>query len=475
MKNSIAKNYIFNLIYQMLTVITPLVTTPYVSRVLGATNIGIYGYTFSIVTYFVLFGSLGISMYGQREIAYAQNDAQKRSKIFWELIIIRLLTNAIALAIFYFFFCRNGDYAIYYKILIFELSASAFDISWYFMGIEDFGKPVIRNIIVKAIGLVCIFLFVKEKNDLWKYLLIYSLSDFLGNVTLWFYVPKYISKPVLNKLSYIYHIQPILSLFVPQIATQVYTVLDKTMVGNITNDMSEVGYYDNAQKIVKALLALVTAMGSVMSSRIAASFSNGSKEEMKTYLSKSIHLVWMISVPFVFGLIAISEILVPWYFGNGYEPVKYLMCTTTPILIAIGLSNITGIQYLIQVGEQSKYTISVVAGALINMVFNFIFIHLFGTIGAVISTVIAEYSILGIQLYFVRKDLDIKDFFKPSIKYLISGLAMCLVVYGVEHLIGGGTIGILVSILVGVVSYIGMLIILRDQFFKDVCKQILKR
>lgn len=459
----------------MLTVITPLVTTPYVSRVLGATNIGIYGYTFSIVTYFVLFGSLGISMYGQREIAYAQNDAQKRSKIFWELIIIRLLTNAIALAIFYFFFCRNGDYAIYYKILIFELSASAFDISWYFMGIEDFGKPVIRNIIVKAIGLVCIFLFVKEKNDLWKYLLIYSLSDFLGNVTLWFYVPKYISKPVLNKLSYIYHIQPILSLFVPQIATQVYTVLDKTMVGNITNDMSEVGYYDNAQKIVKALLALVTAMGSVMSSRIAASFSNGSKEEMKTYLSKSIHLVWMISVPFVFGLIAISEILVPWYFGNGYEPVKYLMCTTTPILIAIGLSNITGIQYLIQVGEQSKYTISVVAGALINMVFNFIFIHLFGTIGAVISTVIAEYSILGIQLYFVRKDLDIKDFFKPSIKYLISGLAMCLVVYGVEHLIGGGTIGILVSILVGVVSYIGMLIILRDQFFKDVCKQILKR
>lgn len=475
MKNSLAKNYIFNLIYQMLTVITPLVTTPYVSRVLGATNIGIYGYTFSIVTYFVLFGSLGISMYGQREIAYAQNDADKRSKIFWELIIIRLVTNAIALGLFYFFFCRSGDYATYYKILIFELSASAFDVSWYFMGIEDFGKPVIRNIIVKVIGLVCIFLFVKQKSDLWIYLLIYSLSDFLGNITLWLYVPKYISKPIFKKLSYLYHIQPVLSLFVPQIATQIYTVLDKTMVGNITNDMSEVGYYDNAQKIVKALLALVTAMGSVMSSRIAASFSNGSREEMKEYLSKSIHLVWMISVPFAFGLIAISNVLVPWYFGEGYEPVKYLMCATTPILVSIGLSNITGIQYLIQVGEQKKYTISVVIGALVNMIFNFIFIRLFGTIGAVISTVIAEYSILGIQLFFVRNDLNIQDFFRPSIKYLISGAIMCAIVYFVEQLLAGGTITILLLVVVGAITYIVMLLILKDEFFKQIVNQLLKR
>lgn len=475
MKNSLAKNYIFNLIYQMLTVITPLVTTPYVSRVLGATNIGIYGYTFSIVTYFVLFGSLGISMYGQREIAYVQNDSEKKSKIFWELVLIRLITNLIALSVFYYFFCRSGDYATYYKILIFELSASAFDISWYFMGIEDFGKPVIRTIIVKLIGLICIFLFVKEQNDLWKYLLIYSLSDFLGNITLWFYVPKYISKPTLKKLSYIYHIQPVLSLFVPQIATQVYTVLDKTMVGNITKDMSEVGYYDNAQKIVKALLALVTAMGSVMSSRIAASFSNGDKEDMKGYLAQSINLVWMISVPFAFGLIAISDILVPWYFGEGYEPVKYLMCATTPILISIGLSNITGIQYLIQVGKQNQYTISVVAGAVINMIFNYIFIHVFGTIGAVISTVIAEYSILGIQLFFVRNELDIKSFFTPCFKYLISGITMCIIVYFVEHSIGSGTISILVSILVGVVSYVVMLLVLKDKFFKRLLNQLLRK
>lgn len=475
MKNSLAKNYIFNLIYQLLTVITPIITTPYVSRILGASNIGIYGYTFSIVTYFVLFGSLGIAMYGQREIAYAQNDKDKQTKVFWELVLIRIFTNIIALGIFYFFFCRNGEYSEYYTILIFELIANAVDVSWYFMGIEDFGKPVIRNIIVKLLGLVCIFIFVKEKSDLWKYLLIYSLSDFLGNITLWFYVPKAVSFVPFKNLNFPLHFRPILSLFIPQIATQVYTVLDKTMVGNITGDMTEVGYYDNAQKIVKALLCIVTAMSSVMSSRIASTFAKGDKENMKEYLNQSIHLVWMIAVPFMLGIIAIAEIFVPWYFGEGYGPVKYLMCATTPILLAIGLSNVTGIQYLIQVGEQKIYTFSVVVGAIINMIFNFILIKTIGTIGAVLSTVLAEYSILFIQLYFVHKDISVKNFFSPSFKYLVSGAVMFGLVFAVSRRMVVSTVSIGIMILVGVVSYIGMLWILKDQFFFGVLKQIFRK
>lgn len=475
MKNSLAKNYLFNLIYQLLTVITPIITTPYVSRILGATNIGIYGYTFSIVTYFVLFGSLGIAMYGQREIAYVQNDKDKQARIFWELVLIRIFTNIVALIVFYFFFCRNGDYSTYYKILILELVANAVDVSWYFMGIEDFGKPVIRNIIVKLLGLVCIFVFVKERSDLWKYLLIYSLSDFLGNITLWFYVPKAISLVPIKKLNFPLHFRPIMSLFIPQIATQVYTVLDKTMVGNITGDMTEVGYYDNAQKIVKALLCIVTAMSSVMSSRIASTFADGNKDNMKEYLNHSIHLVWMIAVPFMLGIVAISALFVPWYFGEGYEPVRYLMCATTPILLAIGLSNITGIQYLIQVGEQKIYTFSVVVGAVINMIFNFILINCIGTIGAVFSTVLAEFSILFIQLFFVHKDISVSDFFKPCFKYVISGLVMFGIVYGLSRLMVVNTLSIMMLIIAGVISYIGMLILLKDKFFIGIVRQIIKR
>ena len=183
----------------------------------------------------------------------------------------------------------------------------------------------------------------------------------------------------------------------------------------------------------------------------------------------------MIAVPFMLGIIAIAEIFVPWYFGEGYGPVKYLMCATTPILLAIGLSNVTGIQYLIQVGEQKIYTFSVVVGAIINMIFNFILIKTIGTIGAVLSTVLAEYSILFIQLYFVHKDISVKNFFSPSFKYLVSGAVMFGLVFAVSRRMVVSTVSIGIMILVGVVSYIGMLLILKDQFFFGVLKQIFRK
>ena len=184
MKKSIAKNYIYNLIYQMLTILLPLITTPYLSRVLGAENIGIYGYTISIVTYFILFGTLGVSMYGQREIAYLQDDKQKRSKAFWEIVFIRFITLSISIILFFLIYGRDGDYAIYYRILIIQLIANIFDISWLFQGIEEFDKTVIRNLIVKFLSLVLIFVMIKTPDDLWKYFVIYVGAELIGNVFL---------------------------------------------------------------------------------------------------------------------------------------------------------------------------------------------------------------------------------------------------------------------------------------------------
>mgnify|MGYP000445933840 FL=1 len=168
-KKSITKNYIYNVAYQILITILPLITTPYVSRVLNAEAIGIYSYTISITTYFILFGSLGVALYGQREIAYYQTDKMKRSKIFWEINILRFVTMTIAMVIYYFIYVRQGEYKIYYEILLIELLANCLDISWFFRGIEEFKKTVIRNSIVKLIFAVCIFIFVKSPNDLIKY------------------------------------------------------------------------------------------------------------------------------------------------------------------------------------------------------------------------------------------------------------------------------------------------------------------
>ena len=164
MNKSITKNYIYNLIYQVLLLILPVILTPYVSRVLGAENIGIYSYTLSISAYFILFGSVGIALYGQREIAFNQDDRKKYSVIFWEILFLRIATMTISLLVFYFSFVKGDQYQIFYGILMLEIIANCIDISWFLQGLEEFKKTVIRNVLVKLISIVAIFLFVKTKN-----------------------------------------------------------------------------------------------------------------------------------------------------------------------------------------------------------------------------------------------------------------------------------------------------------------------
>ena len=262
---SIKRNYLYNMIYQVLILILPLVTTPYLSRVLGAEGIGIYGYTYAIVTYFILFGSLGVSLYGQREIAYAQENPEKRMSTFVELILFRLITIAIAIIPYAIFFIYgNNNYQFCYRILLIEIIAAAFDISWFFQGMEEFKKTVTRNVFVRVCSVTCVFLFVKTKEDLSKFILIYSLGDLIGNISLWLYLPKYFKGIKIKNIGIRKHFIPVMMLFIPQIANQVYKILDTTMIGRIIPDKTETGYYEQAQKVIRLLLTIVTSLGVVM-------------------------------------------------------------------------------------------------------------------------------------------------------------------------------------------------------------------
>lgn len=280
-KKSVAKNYTYNLIYQILVMIIPLITTPYVSRTLGAEAIGIYSYTLSIATYFVLFGSLGIALYAQREIAYVQDDKEKRSKVFWEIVILRLITMSISMLFFYITFVQGQQYQLYYKVLLLQLLSVMLDISWFFQGMEEFKKTVIRNGIVKWITVIAILVFIKTPEDLTKYILIYVLGNVLGNASLWLYLPKMIKKIKLKELTLRRHIKPVFQLFIPQIAIQVYTVLDKTMIGKIVADKAELGYYEQSYKIINFLITITTSLGAVMVPRMANTFAKGDKEALK--------------------------------------------------------------------------------------------------------------------------------------------------------------------------------------------------
>lgn len=476
-KNSVAKNYIYNLTYQILVLILPLITTPYISRVLGAEGTGIYSYTISITTYFILFGTLGISMYAQREIAYVQDKVKERSKIFWEIIVVRFITLSLSMILFYLTYARNGEYSMYYRILLLEILANCFDISPFFQGMEEFKKIIVRNLIVKMVSIISVFLFIKTENDTNIYLLIYALSTFLGNISLWFYLPKYIHKVPFKELQLLKHIRPTIVLFVPQVATQIYTVLDKTMIGNMVADKAEVGYYEQSQKIVKMLLTIVTSLGTVMLPRIANKFANGKKEEIKENIYQSFEFVYFLAIPLTCGVISVAPIFIPLFLGQAFEKSSILTSIISPIILIIGLSNVIGTQYLLPTKKQKQFTISVVAGAFCNLILNGMLIPKLLSIGAAIATLLAESVVTLVQFYMIRNEFSIIKIVKKSKDYLLAGIGMLTLNFLCQKLLLTNVkpvIQLFILVGLGGITYITILIIILKNKYMIECLTKLK-
>lgn len=468
MQKSIKKNYIYNLAYQLLNIIIPIIVTPYLARILGPSGNGIYSYTTSIAAYFVLFGSLGVALYGQREIAYVQEDDDRRSLVFTELVIMRVITMTTACIVFGLIFCRQGEFVLYYRLLLLELVANAIDITWMYQGMEVFKKIVLRNCAVRLVSLAATFLLVRTANDVWVYVLIYAAGNLGGNLLLWLRTGRYVKWAGLGKLKLARHIKPMFVLFIPQIAIQVYTVLDRTMLGIILDDMQEVGFYEQSQKLIKILLTVITSMGAVMLPRIASHYAKGEDGKIKEYMGKSFRFLFALAYPMVFGLIAIAGDFVPIFFGAGYDKVVVLMSLSTVLVLLIGMSNITGNQFLLPTKRQGQYTISVVVGAVVNFLLNMILIRSLKSMGATIATVIAEVCVTGVQLFFVRKDFNLRAIFRMSFTYLIAALVMFLACLGVGAVVSSPVACIVLQLLVGMAVYVTMLLILRDTFIIEV-------
>lgn len=492
-RKSVAKNYIYNLCYQILIVVLPIITTPYISRVLGAENIGIYSYTYSIVSYFILFGSLGVALYGKREIAYVQQNVKERSKVFWEILLFRTVTILIATVAYVIFFMNfELEYKTYYIILILEVLAAGLDISWFLQGLEEFKKTVTRNIIVRLLSVTAIFVFVKSADDLVKYTLIYSLGNFLGNLMLWVYLPRFMKGANIDfkSLNIKRHIVPICMLFVPQITEKIYNMLDKTMIGMLVSDKSEVGFYEQAQKTIRILNTVVASLGIVMVPRMATIFENEGKEKVQATLKKSFGFVFFISVPLTLGIISILSNFVPMFYGPGYDKVKTLIVVLSPVILLMGIENVIGTQYLIPTKQQKKYTISVTCGLILNLILNYFLIIKWQAIGAAIATVISQFVVDMIQLYQVRKEMNLKEMFKPLVRYLLVGILMFVICIGIGYIFDNKVFGenninvseyikyivtIGVQVCFGAVIYIGVLILSKDDLIMPVINNLKTR
>lgn len=471
-KKSVVKNYMYNLIYQILILILPLVTTPYLSRVLGAEGVGIYSYTYAIVTYFVLFGSLGIALYGQREVAYVQDNRTERKRVFFELIIVRFITLLVAVLIYIFTFMKGKQYQNYYSILLIELLAAGFDISWFFQGIEEFKKTVLRNVLVRIISVSLVFIIVKTSKDLWKYILIYSLADFLGNLLLWFYLPKYLKGGKIGGLQLKRHFIPLIMLFIPQVTNKIYNLLDTTMLGAIILNKKETGYYEQAQKVIRLLLTIVTSLGVVMIPRMANTFATGDKKQINKYIKNSFNFVFIISFPMMFGISSVAKAFVPIFFGAGYEKSATLIRIFCPMLILMGIENVIGTQYLLPTKRQKEYTVSVLVGVIVNLILNFILINLLDSIGASIATIISQLVVDSVQIYYVRKDIKWKPLIRIAVRYLVSSLVMFGICNLVKIFVKTGVLSVVLQCGLGFAVYCGMLILFKDKFFNNILEKI---
>ncbi|MEE6667717.1 polysaccharide biosynthesis C-terminal domain-containing protein [Pediococcus acidilactici] len=461
----IVKNFLFNVSYQVFILLVPLVTTPYISRVLGSEGVGINAYTNSIIQYFILFGTIGINTYGNRQIAYSRGNDKSVSQEFWEISILRFITIAIAYMIFLVYLSIVHEYRTYFFAQSFQIIAAALDISWFFMGLENFKITVIRNFIIKIISLFCIFTMVKNQSDLGIYILILSLSLLFGNLSLWGYLKKYVNKPNFRSLKLLRHIRPSIALFIPQVAIQIYLVLNKTMLGSISGVRSA-GYFEYSDRIVKIVLAIVTSIGTVMLPRMASIYASRDYKKLKEYMYTTGDFINFLSIPLMFGLAAIAPKFASWFMGKEFAITGNLMIVESAVIFLIGWGVMIGNQYLIPTNQTNKYTVAVSISALVNLVLNVPLIYSVGVMGATIATVASEITSTGLQLFFIRKQIKVTKLFHGVWKYFLAGVIMFLGVRYINNNLNMSIVTLIIQISIGIIIYMLMCFLLRVPFLK---------
>lgn len=456
-KSGVKKNYIYNLAYQILAMLAPLITTPYISRILGAKNIGIYSYTLSIVTYFTLFLVLGLHMYGQREIAYSQDDLHNQSVIFARVQLYKLITTFICLVLYIMYTILFSEHRLIMLAQGIAIFTAFFDISWYFIGCEQFSLMVMRNTIVKIVGIASVFVFVKSSDDLLLYVFIMALINLLGNLSLWGFLFGRLDRIALNEINIFKDNRTIIELFIPLIAVQVYNVLDKTMLGSSIGDLVECGYYEQTTKIINLCMTIITSFGTVLAPHMAAEFVKGNKERISEQINNAFIFIGAIMFPVFWGIVSIVDNMVPWFFGNGYDKVALLIKLYAVVLLIIPISNLASCSILTPSKQHNKSTIAVIIGALVNFLLNLILIPHFMSVGAAVATIVAEIIVTVLHLYYVRDYLNFRAIFVNYAKYCLMALGMGVVSYVVGKMLKcTGINGILltaVQIIAGVMVY----------------------
>ena len=455
----VIKNYLYNLSYQILTIILPIITVPYVTRIFTSEDLGNYGFYNSIVSYFSLFAMLGIGIYGTKQIAAARNV----SSTFWNIYAIQLTAGILALFVYVITLVSIPKMSGMVPIILgIVLLTKMIDISWLFTGKEDFKKITLRNTMVKVAGVISIFTFIKSSEDLYLYIFLIVIFDFLGQFVMWIPAKKFIKRPSFDTKIIKKNLHPIVLLFLPQVAISLYVVLDRTLLG-LLGSYSDVGIYEQGQKLTSILLTVVSSLGAVMLPRVANLLSERKEKEAQNMVRFSFILYNLIIFPMIFGLIAINEIFVKLFLGQKFQDVKYVLYIIVFNIMFIGWTNILGYQVLVVRNKNKEFMLSTTIPAIVSVAVNITVIPFFGYIGASITSVVVEFLVFAIQWYYSRNIINKNLLFNKDLaKIICSSLVMFGVVMLCKIMLGfDGIVGLVIYLVVGGISYLAMIFLLK--------------
>ncbi|MDT2811255.1 flippase [Enterococcus asini] len=471
---SIIKNYLYNLTYQIFLILVPLLTVPYISRTLGADAVGMNAYTNSIMSYFILFANLGLSLYGNRTIAYTRDSVEERSTRFWEIVTLKLVMGVISFVCFTIFVLFYNQYTNLLWLQSIQLVSTAFDISWFFVGVEDFKRTITRNILVKLLSLILIFSFVRTPGDLPLYIIIICCSGLLGNLTLWTYIKRYIRKVKISSLNFSGHLRPVIILFLPQIATSIFVSVNRLFLGGLST-MTETGYFDNSDKVIRIFLSFIAAIGTVIFPRIANYFKKNDYKKVTLFMSQAFDSVNAISIPIICGIFSISTPFSDLFFGSNFDGIDIVLSILSIELLFMGWSSIIGQQFLVAVDKPKGLTISMVIGVIVIVVSDLFLIPLHGAVGAAVGSVLGEFTISAIQLIYVHRNnlVDLRTLFKDLWKFLLGGMTVFITANLTCHLIKESILQIILSVFISTFSYAITLMILKPRVTVNLKNQII--
>lgn len=476
---SLQKNFLYNVLYQILLVILPLITAPYISRTLGATAVGVYSYTYSVAYYFLLIAMLGIGNHGNRSIAAVRDDRKKLNKTFSSIYSLQVITFSIAIlayAIYLVLFVKDNRLIVLLQLIY--VTSGLFDIGWLFFGLEQFKLTVARNTLIKISTVVLMFVFVHRPSDLWKYTLIMSAGTLFSQAYLWLYVKKYVSFEKCSVKEITSNIKPVLILFIPVLAYSIYKVMDKIMLGNMSS-YDQVGFYNNAEKIINIPMGIITALGTVMLPRMSNIVANGDKKRVDDYIRISAKLVTLLSSAIAFGLMGVSSVLAPVFFGDEFIACGEIIRLLSVTVFFIAWANVIRTQYLIPNKRDSIYLTSTMVGAILNLIINWMLIPKYQANGAAFGTIVAEFSVMLVQMVAVKNELPIRKYIMSYSPILIIGLIMAVLVDRIGIKLGVSVSTLAIQILAGgfffCIATIAYLRISNDEMWRLGLDSIKKR